>query len=295
MKFKQLDFQLLSSMFSHRDRRPAAPAPPPPGGSKPSTAHPFFIVAHRVNSLNALAAALAAGATGLEIDVNVTRHEPAQLRVDHGSILTGGYAAPTAPTLATFVRSLRALAQQRPFSLAYFDCKPRVASPQVWPQLLNVIHKELTGHPDTPSGLRVLISFPKVYCLRQLGSRIHDLHPEALLMVDEELDYAKVRDCFRELGVARYAYGNGSSVAQRIFSKLAPRGRHSLAAACQDRDADNGPLLVGVCTVNDESELRTYLGLGVNMIMTDLHPPCYCPGAGLTALRRIVGEKNPLA
>lgn len=255
-------------------------------------AQPFYIVAHRTNTLAEVAAALAAGAHGVEVDVNVARSTPDELRIGHGSAFHSGHASPRAPRLTDFLRGLRELARTHPLGLVYFDCKPLVARRHLGPHLLDMVRRELTEHPDTPAGLRVVFSFPKTALVQMQGPAFAQLRAMEILMVDQELDYGRVRDHFGKEPTRRYGYGNGSSVAQPWFAKLLPISRASLEQACRDRDAGTGPALVGICTVNDEHGFRTYLELGVNLIMTDLHPPLHCPGPGLRTLVRMAGQNQ---
>ena len=97
--------------------------------------------------------------------------------------------------------------------------------------------------------------------------RIFDiLGPREGLMVDAEDDPGAVTNYFTGRGVDHQGYGNGISFVNFI---LGPYYRYTLDAACGIRAQAGRPRFIYVWTVNSHADLREYIRIGVNGVITD--------------------------
>src|ERR1035441_9200692 len=101
-------------------------------------------------------AALNGGANAIEPDVNAYADRPNELCIGEASIIDPLHGCePDAPPLAQYLDALHDIALQRPeLTLVVFDCKPKIATPELGLTLLTEIRNRLTF--DT--GLNVIIS-----------------------------------------------------------------------------------------------------------------------------------------
>jgi len=218
---------------------------------------PFYVVGHNPNTIEEVLDALDAGANAVEPDVNVFEHDPGALCISHGE---GGRAA---PSLAQFLADLRIVAAERPaLSLVVFDCKPKVATPDLGLALLNAVRTHLTR--DT--ALNVIVS---VASLKETGAfdRIRGLlGPREGLMVDEENDPEAVASFFRGAGVEHRCYGNGTPLQNAVIS---PHLRPAMEKACGLRVGQGAFRFVYEWTNNDEGRMREFIRTGVDGMITD--------------------------
>ncbi len=220
---------------------------------------PFYVVGHNPNTLKDAQHALAAGANGLEPDVQVYEDHTDQLCISHGK------GESSAPSLVSYLQGLHQLAHDHPtLSLVVFDCKPEVTSPDHGFELLMAIRTHLTFDND----LNVIMS---------IGNRddnqgaffdrvVDILGPREGLMIDAENDPGAVSNYFTSRGVTHQGYGNGISFVNFV---LGPYYRYTLEGACGIRAQAGRPRFIYVWTVNAHDELREYIRIGVDGAITD--------------------------
>lgn len=219
---------------------------------------PFYIVGHNPNSMAQVREALAEGANAIEPDVNVYADRPDELCISHGR------GDDDDPSLVTFLRGLHDLAAQpgSPLALVVFDCKPAVATPAHGERLLNAIRHELTSD----LALTIIISVGKIAegaIFDRIGS---GLGAREGAMIDAEDDPAAVATFFRNRGIAHACYGNGISVMNSI---VGPFYRRTIEQACMLKAAQFEPRFVYAWSVNDDDEIREYLRIGADGLITD--------------------------
>jgi glycerophosphoryl diester phosphodiesterase len=240
-----------------------------------SQPRPFYIVGHNPNTIEQARAALQAGANGLEPDVQVYEHN-GQLCISHG---TGDRQA---PSLASYLDGLHQLAAEFPqLALIVFDCKEETTSPEHGLELLTAIRQHLTYD----NGLNVIISIAHQSKDNQgafFDRIVTMLGPREGLMIDAENDPGAVSNYFTGRGVQNQGYGNGISALNTL---IGPYYRYTLEAACGIRAQYGEPKFIYVWTVNAHDELREYIRIGVDGIITD-NP---------ADLRSILGEPEPTA
>jgi glycerophosphoryl diester phosphodiesterase len=254
---------------------------------------PFYIIGHGSNSIPRARQYLASGANALEADVNVYRSRPNQLCVDHGPKLTGGRGSDNAPSLVEYLTELHSLARENPdFALVYFDCKPPAATAEHGAALIEAIRTNLIGERQDQIKLDVIISvasFGEATIFSRIASK---LRSGEAVMIDQEDDPGKVSQFFTSMGVRNQCYCNGVSVANEESWLFAPRVRSSIEEACVLRTKDKKIKFVSVWTVNDPDLMREYITMGVDGIISDIAPPVYNSGQGLTALIGLVNSEG---
>lgn len=220
---------------------------------------PFYIFGHNPNNITDATKAVKNGANGLEPDLQVYEDHPEQLCVSHG---TGEQSA---PSLVSYLDALHQLASAHPMlSLVVFDCKSEVTSADHGFELLMAIRSHLTFDND----LSVMISIGNRDDNQgDFFDRIVDiLGPREGLMIDADNDPGDVSNYFTRRGVMHQGYGNGISVANSV---LGPFYRYTLEGACGNRAQAGRPHFIYVWTVNAHDELREYIRIGVDGIITD--------------------------
>lgn len=219
---------------------------------------PFYVIGHNPNTLAKVREALANGANAIEPDVNVYEDDADDLCISHGE------GDEDAPSLVDFLRGLHDLAAQpgSPLALVVFDCKPRVATPAHGERLLSAIRQHLTFDLD----LTVVISVAKI-AHGAIFDRIADgLHAREGAVIDAEDDPAAAAAYLANRGIAHACYGNGLSVLNSITG---PYYRYTLEHACGLKAAQFRPRFVYAWTVNDDDEIREYLRVGVDGLISD--------------------------
>jgi len=254
---------------------------------------PFYIIGHGSNSIPLAREYLASGANALEADVNVYRSRPNQLCVDHGPMLTGGRGSDNAPSLVEYLTELHSLARENPdFALVDFDCKPPAATAEHGVALIEAIRTNLIGEGQDRIKLDVIISVASFKEAAIFTRIVGNLRSGEAVMIDQEDDPSKVSQFFTSIGARSQCYCNGTSVANAESWLLAPRVRSSIEEACLLRTKDKKIKFVGVWTVNDPDLMREYITMGVDGMMTDIAPPIYNCGPGLTALTALVNSEG---
>jgi hypothetical protein len=219
---------------------------------------PFYAIGHNTNTIKLVKEALDAGANAIEPDVNIYKHNPADLCISHYE----GVAE--APSLQQFLTDLYEIALlDLRLSLIVFDCKSAVATPEFGLVLLTAIRNYLTF--DT--GLNIIISISGMENF-SLFDKIKDmLGPREGLMIDEHNDPELISHYFRDAGVINQCYGNGISIPG--ISVMGPNVMPSIEKACALRAATGMPKFNCVWTVNEERLKREFVLSGVDGIITD--------------------------
>lgn len=222
---------------------------------------PFYLLAHNPNSIEAVSAALSAGANAIEPDVNVYAARPNELCI--GETLLGSGSGAGAPSLTEFLTGLHQIALEHPeLSLVVFDCKPKAATLELGAMLLHTIRALLTFDTD----LNVIISVASLSHTAIFEAIKRDLRPREALMIDQENDPVRVTTFFTNAGVERHCYGNGISF---LNSLLGPNVRPSLERACELRAATGAPRFTYAWTVDAARLMREYIRIGVDGIITN--------------------------
>ena len=223
---------------------------------------PFYTLAHNPNTIEAVRAALDAGANAIEPDVNVYAARPGELCIGEAGLLGGG-SGPDVPSLSAYLTGLHQLALERPeLALVVFDCKLRAATQELGATLLQTIRSLLTFDTD----LNVIISVASLSHTALFEQIRHDLRPREALMIDQENDPVRVAGFFTNARVERNCYGNGISFLNTI---LGPNVRPSLERACELRAAAGAPRFTYAWTVDDARLMREYIRIGVDGIITN--------------------------
>ena len=219
---------------------------------------PFYVIGHNPNTLHEVREALARGANALEPDVNVYDNSPEDLCISHGE---GGDEA---PSLVDFLKGLHDLASQLGSALALvvFDCKPPVATPAHGERLLSAIRQHLTYDLD----LTIVISVAKIAHGAIFDHIAGGLRAREGASIDAEDDPVAVANYLANRGIAHACYGNGLSVLNSITG---PYYRYTLEHACELKAAQFRPRFVYAWTVNDGDEIREYLRVGVDGLISD--------------------------
>ena len=217
---------------------------------------PFYIVGHNPNTVSDAVDAVDGGANGLEPDVQVYEDDSSRLCISHGT------GEPSAPTVAAYLDGVHAQLSSSGLSLVVFDCKPEATSADHGFELLMTIRDHLTFDTD----ITVIISVGKLDEGGFFDRIIDILGPREGLMIDAENDAGAVTNYFTSRGLSHQGYGNGISFANFAFG---PYYRYSLEAACGIRAQAGRPSFIYVWTVNAHDELREYIRIGVDGIITD--------------------------
>ncbi|MFF1635628.1 PLAT/LH2 domain-containing protein [Leifsonia sp. NPDC058248] len=217
---------------------------------------PFYIVGHNPNTVADAVDAVIHGANGLEPDVQVYEDDASRLCISHGT------GEPSAPTVAAYLDGVHQHLVNSGLSLVVFDCKSEATSADRGYELLMTIREHLTFDND----INVIISVGKLDEGGFFDRIIDILGPREGLMIDAEDDPGAVTNYFTSRGLTHQGYGNGISFAN--FA-LGPYYRYTLEAACGIRAQAGRPSFIYVWTVNAHDELREYIRIGVDGIITD--------------------------
>jgi glycerophosphoryl diester phosphodiesterase len=215
---------------------PAPAAPPRP--------RPFYVIAHRTNSIDAAARALASGANGLEIDV---RYDDGRFCANHDAITE----ALGCEDLARLLGGVRDLAARHALALVMLDLK---AVEGRGDEVLALAREQLTG----PTGIKLLVSVAKL-------DRSGDL-PRGRLRRERRCPSTRRTiprrwpPIFEARGTARWAYGNGTAP-----TLVEVDVRDGIERAL--RRGDIG--FVYVWTLEKADSMREYLTLGVDGILVN--------------------------
>ena len=258
---------------------------------------PFYIIGHGANTLAMVKDLLAAGANGLEMDVNLMEGQTNALCIGHGPNLGTGKAGRfQSVPLGDYLFGLHEIARtNRQLCLIYFDCKTLAATPEHGAALLDNIRTNLVGSGADHVDLVTLISVGKLTDKAMFDDIARRLGPRQGLMVDGYSDPVAVSRFFAEAGVANQAFSDGIVPVNSFMSQftVAPAVRR----ACRLRDTRHQIRFVGTWSVNNPWWMARYIKTGVDGIVADRGPVwynfCWADwGHGLRRLVRIVQEKG---
>ena len=260
---------------------------------------PFYLIGHGANTLAAAREYLAAGANGLEVDVDQLAGQTNLLCIGHGpDVGTGAAGKNHSVPLAEFLRGLHELARTNPrFCLVYFDCKTLITTPAMGQTLLDAIRTHLTGSGTDHMDLNVLISVGKLKEKAMFANIAGQLGPREALMVDGYSDPVAVSAFFTSLSVTNQAFSDGIVPLNPFLSPFEVYG--SVRKACRLRAARHQIRFVGTWVVNNPWWMTRYIKLGVDGLVVDRQRVWYNFswanwGNGLRSLTRLVqnrGEK----
>jgi glycerophosphoryl diester phosphodiesterase len=227
---------------------------------------PFYIIGHNPNTIDAVNAVLDAGANAIEPDVNVYEDRPNDLCISHDE------GDESAPSLLQFLTDLRVVADQRKeLALVMFDCKEKVATPELGVALLSAIRTFLTSE----TGLNVIVSVGSFKLGGIFDFIATDQRPREGLMIDEEDDPVAVAGFFESRGVTNICYGNGEFVAG-VDADV----RSTIERATGLKAAYDDIRFVYVWTLGSQGSMREYIRVGVDGIIVN----------DVKALVQVVGE-----
>ena len=262
----------------------------------PKALRPFYLIGHGANTLAVAREYLAAGANGLEVDVNLLAGRTNELCIGHGPDMgTGAAGKHHSVPLADFLCGLHELARTNHLCLVYFDCKTLTATPELGTRLLAAIRTHLTGTGADRVDLNVLISVGKLKEKAIFADIAGQLGPREGVMVDGYSDPAAVSGFFTRAGVTNQAFCDGIVPMNPFLSQLAVYG--AVRKACRLRDARHQIRFVGTWSVNNPWWMRKYVKMGVDGIVVDRRFVWYnfCwanMGNGLRSLTRLVREQG---
>jgi glycerophosphoryl diester phosphodiesterase len=208
---------------------------------------------------------MATGANTIELEINVYDDDPTSLCVNHG---TGDSDA---PSLVDYLHQLHddvVADTSRQLALVVFDCK--FSDRNLGVDLVKAVREQLTY--DT--GLKVIYSVADWYHLATFELVGHMVSPDPVnhghgisegLMIDGENDAARVSGWVLS-DVFHQGFGNGISVANSV---LGPNVRPSMEYACARRAANEDLKFIYAWTVNSDDDLREYIRIGVDGLITD--------------------------
>src|ERR1035441_6185292 len=258
---------------------------------------PFYLIGHGANTLAAAREYLAAGANGLEVDVDQLAGQTNVLCIGHGpDVGTGAAGKNHSVPLADFLHGLHELARtNRHFCLVYFDCKTLIATPELGAKLLGDIRTNLTGFGADHVDLNVIISVGKLKEKAMFANIAGQLGPREALLVSGYSDPVAVSAFFTGSGVTNQGFCDGIVPLNPFLSWFLVHG--SVRKACQMRDEQHQIRFVGTWVVNDPWLMTKYIKMGVDGILVDRRRVWYnlswtSFGNGLRSLTKLVRDKG---
>lgn len=234
---------------------------------------PVYIIGHNTNSIAEVKDALEQGANAVEVDVTACETDLNLLCIDHAGLLGDSPGGAGAPRFKDFLRDLRLIVDEdrKRLALVIFDCKSPAATPEHGRTMIDAIRSILTAGTE----LNVIISVADVTSSNRYrldGTSIFDHIGSTIgaregLMIDAQDDPDEVAAFFKDLGVTRFCYGNGTSFP--LSDEGAMVYRTPIERACWMRVTHNGPRFVYAWTVNDIGDQKLYLRIGVNGMIAD--------------------------
>lgn len=214
---------------------------------------PFYIIAHRCNDLDAVKAAVKAGANTIECDIQFpAAGTDYEFAVDHDHAFTG---RPIKPYLDGLAKILAANPQ---VALVYFDIKDSDADRAV--RLREIIRTHLTDVVP----VNVILS-QAAFASRGFFLPIKSgLRPREAYAIDEHDDPRAVQDFFLDNGITSFCYGNGVFVTG--VPVHIPR---SIMEGVALKWSERKIRWVCTWTLAEVRSLRDYLAKGVDGIMVN--------------------------
>jgi len=224
---------------------------------------PFYVIAHRSNSVADVEAALAAGANAVEIDLKYDR-DGARYCVNHD--LT--WFCDT-EDLVAFLDGVLPLARRYPhWAMIVFDSKDSVDGAKGL-ALIQTIRRHLTDHVPLAS----VISVPRLEMrslFDRLGANRTRLRANEVLAIDYENNPNETQAFFNSQGISNQGYANGvfTYCFWCVFGWNA-RILDSVTEAVSLREARRGIKFVYVWTLGRRQTMAEYIDLGVDGILVN--------------------------
>jgi hypothetical protein len=258
---------------------------------------PFYLIGHNADTLALAREYIAAGANGVEVDVNLLADQSNVLCIGHGpDVGTGASDRHHAVLLAYFLQGLHELARTNShFCMVYFDCKTLTATPELGAMLLGAARTNLTGSGADHVDLNVIISVGKLKNKAMFANIVGQLGPREALMVDGYSDPVAVSAFFTGAGVTNQAFSDGIVPMNFFLSRFSVYG--AVKKACRLRNEQHQIRFVGTWVVNDPWLMTRYIKMGVDGILVDRRPVWYnfCwanLGNGLHSLTKMVRDRG---
>ena len=226
-------------------------------------ARPFYVIAHRANSVEDVEAALAAGANAVEIDL---RYDRAGERYCVNHDVTWFCDA---ENLEAFLHGVLPLARRYThWAMIVFDVKD-VAEGSKGRALLRTIRRHLSDHVP----LATVISVPRLdmrMLFEEFGAYGVRLRANELVAIDQEDNPDETQASFRAQGIANQGYANGM-VTYCFWCVFGWNDRilAGVSEALARRDANRGIGFVYVWTLGRRRTMAEYINLGVDGIIVD--------------------------
>ncbi len=231
------------------------------------SARPFYVVAHRCNSTDAVKNAIADGANAIECDIRYY-DSPKYFLVSHDKSVT-----PEADALIPYLDRMSVVLKAKPaVALVIFDCKDQPENQFL--TLLKLVRKHLTDQVP----VNVLFSISS-YDDRAFFNPLKGfaMASNEGVGIDEDNDSKRVSEFFQELGIAQHTYGNG------IYAYgIGPNVPHTVMNAVARRARGGHLKMVYVWTLQDSDSMRNYMRMGVDGILVN-NP---------ATLREVLNEKE---
>lgn len=215
---------------------------------------PFYLIAHKVNTVDGIETAVRRGVNALECDIRFSRGR-------------GFFVSHNAPdfgpvSLTTYLSALLAETRRSTrLCLVVFDCKPSVSeSPGLAVPLLTVI-RSILGSPPVVTVLLSTASYDHRAFLGALAGRLGAFEGVA---IDEHDNASQVARYFQSVGIQRHAYGNGT-----LSLGVEVRTASSILDGIALKHHSWGPHFVYVWTLNRKDAIRNYLRLGVDGVFVN--------------------------
>ena len=231
------------------------------------SARPFYVVAHRCNSTDAVKNAIAEGANAIECDIRYY-DSPKYFLVSHDKSVT-----PEADALIPYLDRMSVVLKAKPsVALVIFDCKDQPENQFL--TLLKIVRKHLTDQVP----VNVLFSISS-YDDRAFFNPLKGfaMAPNEGVGIDEDNNSMRVSAFFQELGISQHTYGNG------IYAYgVGPNVPHTVMNAVARRAHGGHLKMVYVWTLQDSDAMRNYMRMGVDGILVN-NP---------ATLREVLNEKE---
>ena len=218
------------------------------------SARPFYVVAHRCNSTDAVKDAIAAGANAIECDIRYYDSQKYFL-VSHDKSVT-----PATDALIPYLDQMSVVLKAQPaVALVIFDCKDQPENQFL--TLLKLVRKHLTDQVP----VNVLFSISS-YDDRAFFNPLKGfaMAPNEGVGIDEDNDFNRVSKFFVDLGISQHTYGNGT-----YAYGVGPNVPHTVMTAVAHRARWGNLKMVYVWTLQDSDSMRNYMRMGVDGILVN--------------------------
>lgn len=249
---------------------------------------PFYIIGHNPNTISEVRNCLAAGANGIEPDIC---HDTDPAGFHMREQIAGGSHPNLRPevlglSLETYLAGLHELLVAEPsleLGLILFDLKP----PYDYDinTLFDIIRRNFSAlHPEVSIGCTV--SLPN--SVGHLG-QLADCSDREAIGVDEATDFDVADAAF---GSRPYIFADGTAAPLLPTTGSLHRNRVAAALAARDAAPDARCRFVYAWSVNSTDSMRTYLGMGVDGLITDNIPRLHGLITGPFAERFVLASRT---